>query len=232
MKNNSAIYIIGVFVVLSLEFTAKFYNNQFWTYIFRALVWSMMGMWYFQKQKENFGVLQKTFLTSIVLPVIDSITFFLLNAKDWMFVFVCTHLLVWVLWIYCFEHIKKNSKIKKSIKNEFIIMPFYYLIPSLFYFFALYQSLTLTYAILIFFYTLIISYTGYKATFLPVEEEKRFYIITAIVLLILMNIITTYSLFLQSLNWAYPVVRIFVTVSMCIMIYGMIDINIKKQINI
>ncbi|GGD82782.1 hypothetical protein GCM10011514_53590 [Emticicia aquatilis] len=137
--------------------------------------------------------------------------------------------IIFGIWIYYFHNLGARVNIRDTEKTLNKISPAFFLFPLLFYFFSLYQTLTGIYTILVFLYVLIFSYTGIVAVFLPVSEERKLYIILALSLLVIANIMNAYHTFLQKLLWAYPVIRTITVASKCMLIYGITDFEVKTD---
>lgn len=231
MKKNFY-FVFAIFIVLIGEI--KFHeNNQhesFWTNNLRILSWIMMGWWYFETQKKDFNRIQKAFLISILLPIIVSLSSYLIPEKQAIIINICVNMGVLILWIYVFKYFGASISLKDSNQTLTKLTPAFFILPLLFYFLSLYQSLPALYAILVLIYILIFSYTGVLAAFLPINEEKRLWITFGIMLLVLVNIMNGYHTFLQKLPWAYPVFRTITVIAKCMMIYGMILSTEERQI--
>ncbi|WP_188771382.1 hypothetical protein [Emticicia aquatilis] len=202
---------------------------DFWSNNFRIASWLLMGLWYYQLQKMNFGRKQLLFLISIILPIIVSLTSYLMLERTAIIINIIINGIIFGIWIYYFHNLGARVNIRDTEKTLNKISPAFFLFPLLFYFFSLYQTLTGIYTILVFLYVLIFSYTGIVAVFLPVSEERKLYIILALSLLVIANIMNAYHTFLQKLLWAYPVIRTITVASKCMLIYGITDFEVKTD---
>jgi hypothetical protein len=223
MKRNF-VFIITIFIVLIGEICFHEYSHQdtLWTNNCRIFSLLLMGFWYFNIQKENFNQIQKAFLLSILLPIIVSLSSYLIPEKGAIIINIFINMGMLMLWIYAFKHLGASITLKDSNQTLQKLIPAFFVLPLLYYYFSLYQSLTFIYAILVLVYILIFSYTALLAAFLPFKGDKKFWLIFGIILLAMVNILNGYHTFLQNIAWAYPVSRTFTVASKCMMIYGMI----------
>ncbi len=221
-----------IFIVLIGEISFHEYRQQdsLWTNNFRILSWIMMALWYYETQKRNFNRIQKAFLISILLPIIVSISSYVIPEKQAIIINISTNIAILMLWIYAFKHSGASISLNDSNQTLTKLTPAFFILPLLFYYFSLYQSLPTLYAIFVLIYILIFSYTGVLSAFVPISEEKRLWIILGIMLIAMANIMNGYHTFLQKLPWAYPVIRTMTVVSRCMMIYGMISYLNNKPI--
>ncbi|WP_238806383.1 hypothetical protein [Emticicia aquatica] len=227
MKN--IIFITAIFLVLVCECYAQVLENKnqadLWSNNFRIVSYFIMGFWYYDKQKENFGTIQKVFLISIFIPIAVSLSSYLIDEKIAIIVNISVNSMMFASWVYVFKQLGAFITFKDSNRTIIKLMPAFLVLPMLFFYFSLYQSLPLLYSIFVFSYIIFFSYTGLLAGFLPIKEEKKLWIIIAIVILVIVNFMNGYHTFLQKLSWAYPVIRTLTVTSRCMMIYGMINYN-------
>ncbi len=230
MKRNIS-FIIVIFIVLICEICFHEYNHQdsFWTNNFRILSWIIMGFWYYDNQKENFNRIQTVFLISMLLPIIVSLSSYLIPERQAIIINIYTNIGILMLWIYAFKRLGAIITLNDSNRTLTKVTPAFFIFPLLFYYFSLYQALTGVYVFIVLIYIVLFSYTGVLAAFLPFNEEKRLWITFGIMLLVFVNIINGYHTFLQKLSWAYPVLRTVTVISRCMMIYGMIRYVEKRS---
>ena len=231
--NRNALFISIILIVLLGECYVHELNDKkisdFWSNNLRIVSWILMGLWYYRLQKINFGRKLLFFLISIVLPILVSLTSYLLVERVAIILNIIINAIVFGIWIYYFHYLGAKINIKDTEKTLNKISPAFFIFPLLFYFFSLYQNLSGVYTILVFLYVLIFSYTGILAVFLPVSEERKLYIILAISLLVVANIMNAYHTFLQKLLWAYPVIRTITVASKCMLIYGIAEFEVKTK---
>lgn len=188
--------------------------------------------WFYQLQKCNFKLQQKLFLLSIILPIIVSLSSFLLPERLAIIINIGINTIVFLIWIYYFHAMGAKISLRDADNNFQKIIPAFLFFPLCFYFLSLYQSLTGIYIAIVFMYVIVFSYTGILAVFLPVNEERRLYIILGISLLVLANIMNAYHTFLEKLIWVYPVIRTITVASKSMFIYGIVDCGIKKELSL
>jgi hypothetical protein len=232
MKINF-LYISAILIVLIGECFAHDYvdKNQaeLWSNYLRIISWTLMGVWFYQLQKCTFKLPQKLFLLSILLPIIVSLTSFLLPERLAIIINLCINTTILLIWIYYFNVMGAKITLRDADNNFQKIVPAFLFFPLCFYFLSLYQSLTGIYVVIVFIYVIVFSYTGILAVFLPVGDERRLYIILGISLLVVANIMNAYHTFLEKLFWVYPVIRTITVASKCMLIYGIVDCGIKKE---
>lgn len=232
MKINF-LYISAILIVLVGECFAHDYidKNQaeLWSNNLRIVSWTLMGLWFYQLQKCNFILQQKLFLLSIILPIIVSLTSFLLPEHLAIIINIGINIIVFLIWIYYFHAMGAKISLRDSDNNFQKIIPAFLFFPLCFYFLSLYQSLTGIYVVIVFIYVVVFSYTGILAVFLPVAEERRLYIVLGISLLAIANIMNAYHTFLEKLFWVYPVIRTITVSSKCMLIYGIVDCGVKGK---
>lgn len=199
-----------------------------WSNYLRIISWTLMGIWFYQLQKCTFKRLQKLFLLSILLPIIVSLTSFLLPERLAIIINLCINTIIFFIWIYYFHAMGAKIVLRDADNNFQRVVPAFLVFPLCFYFLSLYQSLIGIYALIVFIYVIIFSYTGILAVFLPVDEERRQYIVLGILLLAVANIMNAYHTFLEKLFWVYPVIRTITVASKCMLIYGIVDCGVKK----
>lgn len=201
---------------------------ELWSNYLRIISWTLMGIWFYQLQKCTFKRPQKLFLLSILLPIIVSLTSFLLPERLAIIINLCINSIIFLIWIYYFHAMGAKIVLRDADNNFQRVVPAFLIFPLCFYFLSLYQSLIGIYALIVFIYVIIFSYTGILAVFLPVDEERRQYIILGILLLAVANIMNAYHTFLEKLFWVYPVIRTITVASKCMLIYGIVDCGVKK----
>ena len=225
LKHN-LLYLILIFLILVGECFAHELENKemaaLWSNNLRILSCLTMGASYFQMQKHDFACVQKLFLISILLPIIISLSSYLIPERHAIVINIGVNIVILGLWIRIFK-LLGASIIFKDQNNTFSkLIPAFFILPLLFYYFSLYQSLTIIFAILVLIYILVFSYTGLLAAFLPINEEKVLWIIFGIILLVLVNMMNGYHTFMQKISNAYPIIRTMTVISRCMIIYGMI----------
>lgn len=205
---------------------------ELWSNYLRIISWTLMGMWFYQLQKCNFKLQQNLFLLSILLPIIVSLTSFLLPERLAIIINLCINTIIFLIWIYYFHAMGAKIRFRDIDNNFQKVVPAFLIFPLCFYFLSLYQSLIGIYAFIVFIYVIVFSYTSILAIFVPVTEERRLYIVIGISLLAVANIMNAYHTFLEKLFWVYPVIRTITVVSKCMLIYGVVDcgINEKKRV--
>lgn len=229
-KNISFIIIIFILLIVEMYFHQYCYGDLRWRNSCRVLSWILMGIWYYEKQKENFTHIQKVFLISILLPIIIAIAAYFIPERELININIYVNMGILMLLIYVFKHLGASVSLTKSNKTLQKLAPVFFILPLLYYYFSLYPSLSGIYVVFVLIYVLIFSCTGLLAALLPINDGKRFWITSAIILLVVVNIINAYNIFLQKLQWAYPVVRTLTVVLKCMMIYGMIRYVEKKHL--
>lgn len=232
LKSN-LFYLIVIFLILFVECFANEFTDKesaaLWTNNLRILSWLAMGIWYYQIQKENFTLVQKLFLGSILLPIIISFSTYLLPEHQAIIINIGVSIAILSLWILDFKLLGASIVLKDKNQTFSKLVPAFFILPLLFYFFSLYQALSAFFAVLVLIYILIFSYTGVLAAFLPFNEEKRLWITFGIMLLVIVNIMNGYHTFLQKIPNAYPILRTMTVISRCMMIFGMIRYVKKKN---
>lgn len=207
------------------------YQAELWSNNLRIISWLLMGMWFYQLQKCTFELPQKLFLLSILLPIIVSLTSFLIIESLAIIINLFINILIFLIWIYYFHAVGAKVSLRDEENNFQKIIPAFLLFPLAFYFLSLYQALYGIYVIIVFVYVLVFSYTGILAVFLPVGDERRLYIILGISLLVVANIMNAYHTFLEKLFWVYSVIRTITVASKCMLIYGIVDCRVKKELS-
>lgn len=233
LKTN-VFYLVVIFLLLISEcYNNKFADKElavFWNNNLRILSWLAMGIWYYQILKGNFTRVQKLFLVSILLPIIVSFSTYLLPERQAISINIGVNIAVLCLWIYVFKFLGAAIILRDQSQTFSKLVPAFFILPLLFYFFSLYKSLSTFYAILVLIYILVFSYTGILAAFLPFNEERRLWITFGIMLLVLVNIMNGYHTFLQKITNVYPIIRTMTVISRCMMIYGMIGFDLERSI--
>ncbi|WP_435354470.1 hypothetical protein [Emticicia sp. SJ17W-69] len=232
MKINIG-FIIIVFLVLIGEIGLHELNHQdsLWTNNCRIISLILMGTWYYINQKGNFNRIQKAFLISILLPIIVSLSSYLIPEKEAIIINIFINMGILMLWIYAFKHLGASITLKDNNQTLQKLIPAFFVLPLLYYYFSLYQALPRIYAIIVLVYILIFSYTAVLSAFLPLKEDKKFWLIFGVILLVIVNILNGFHTFLQNLVWAYPVSRTLTVASKCMMIYGMICYGESKPLS-
>lgn len=231
MKTNFLFLSIILIVLIGECFTHDYVDKNeaaLWSNYLRIISWTLMGIWFYQLQKCTFKRPQKLFLLSILLPIIVSLTSFLLPERLAIIINLCINSIIFLIWIYYFHAMGAKIVLRDADNNFQRVVPAFLVFPLCFYFLSLYQSLIGIYALIVFIYVIIFSYTGILAVFLPVDEERRQYIILGILLLAVANIMNAYHTFLEKLFWVYPVIRTITVASKCMLIYGIVDCGVKK----
>lgn len=231
MKANFWFLSIILIVLIGECFAHDYVDKnqaELWSNNLRIISWILMGMWFYRLQKCNFKLQQKLFLLSILLPIIISLTSFLLPEGLAIIINICINTIVFLIWIYYFHAMGAKITLRDAENNFQKIIPAFLFFPLCFYFLSLYQSLTGIYIIIVFIYVIVFSYTGILAVFLPINDERRLYIILGISLLVMANIMNAYHTFLEKLFWTYPVIRTITVASKCMLIYGIVDCGAKK----
>lgn len=231
MKTNFLFLSIILIVLISECFAHDYVDKNeaaLWSNYLRIISWTLMGIWFYQLQKCTFKRLQKLFLLSILLPIIVSLTSFLLPERLAIIINLCINTIIFFIWIYYFHAMGAKIVLRDADNNFQRVVPAFLVFPLCFYFLSLYQSLIGIYALIVFIYVIIFSYTGILAVFLPVDEERRQYIVLGILLLAVANIMNAYHTFLEKLFWVYPVIRTITVASKCMLIYGIVDCGVKK----
>lgn len=232
MKINF-LFISAILIVLIGECFVHDYidKNQaeLWSNNLRIVSWILLGLWFYQLQKSNFKLQQKLFLLSILLPIIVSLTSFLLPEHLAIIINIGINIIIFLIWIYYFHAKGAKISLRDADNNFQKVVPAFLIFPLCFYFLSLYQSLIGIYAVIVFIYVVIFSYTGILVVFLPVAEERRLYIVLGISLLAVANIMNAYHTFLEKLFWVYPVIRTITVASKCMLIYGIIDCRINEK---
>lgn len=232
MKTNFLFLSIILIVLIGECFAHDQIDRQqaeFWSNNLRIISWILMGMWFYQLQKCNFKLNQNFFLLSILLPIIVSLTSFLLPEHLAIIINIGVNIIVFLIWIYYFHALGAKIILRDADNNFQKVVPAFLIFPICFYFLSLYQSLIGIYALIVFIYVIVFSYTGILAVFLPVAEERRLYIVLGISLLAIANIMNAYHTFLEKLFWVYPVIRTITVSSKCMLIYGIIDCGINEK---
>jgi hypothetical protein len=232
MKTNFLFLSIILIVLIGECFAHNYVDkNQadLWSNYLRITSWTLMGIWFYQLQRSNFKLQQKFFLLSILFPIIVSLASFLLPEHLAIIINLCINTIVFLIWIYYFHAMGAKISLRDTDNNFKKIVPAFLIFPLCFYFLGLYQSLIGIYALIVFIYVIIFSYTGILAVFLPVVEDRRLYIVVGISLLAVANIMNAYHTFLEKLFWVYPVIRTITVISKCMLIYGIVDCGIKKN---
>lgn len=202
---------------------------EFWSNNLRIISWILMGMWFYWLQRCKFGFLQKLFLISILLPIIVSLTSYLLPERQAILINIGINTVSFSIWIYYFHQMGARVSLRDADNNFQKIIPAFLFFPLCFYFLSLYQSISGIYAVIVFIYVIVFSYTGILAVFLPVGDERRLYVILGISLLVVANIMNAYHTFLEKLFWVYPVIRTITVSSKCMLIYGIVDCGVKEK---
>lgn len=202
-----------------------------WSNNLRIVSWILLGMWFYKLQSCEFGFLQKLFLLSIFLPIIVSLTSYLLPERLAILINLGVNTIIFIIWIYYFYKMGAKVSLRDSDNNFQKIIPAFLFFPISFYFFSLYESLTGIYSVVVFIYVIVFSYTGILAVFLPVGDERRLYVILGLSLLVIANIMNAYHTFLEKLFWAYPVIRTITVASKCMFIYGIAGCGVEKKLS-
>ncbi|AFK01856.1 hypothetical protein Emtol_0703 [Emticicia oligotrophica DSM 17448] len=194
---------------------------SFWSNNLRIISSLILAAWYYQMQKSSFYTPEKWMLVSILLPIVISLTMYLMLEKYAIIINITVNLTMLGILIYCFKKLGAKINFKDSNDTFNKIFPAFFIFPFVFYFFVLYNALSGIYAIIVFIYVLIFSYTGILSVFLPINENKRLFIIIGITLLVVANIMNAYHTFLEKVPWGYPVIRTITVISRGMIIYGM-----------
>lgn len=235
MKANFLFLSIILIVLIGECFAHDYLDKnqaELWSNNLRIISWTLMGVWFYQLQKCTFKLQQKLFLFSILLPIVVSLTSFLLPESLAIIINLCINTVIFLVWIYYFHAIGAKISLRDADNSFQKVVPAFLIFPLCFYFLSLYQSLTGIYVVIVFIYVVVFSYTGILAVFLPVTEERRLYIVLGISLLALANIMNAYHTFLEKLFWVYPVVRAITVASKCMLIYGIVDCGVKKKLDL
>jgi hypothetical protein len=227
-RNVSFITVIVLILIAEIYCFEVGHKDSFWTNNFRVLSLIAMSVWYFIQQKGVSSQITKAFFLSILLPIIVSISTFLIVEKYAIIINICVNIAMLSLWIYCFRQLGASISSRDSNKTLTKLIPAYFILPLFFYIFALYQSLTANYALIVLLYISILSYTGILSAFLPINEEKKIWIIVGIATLVFVNGMNAYHTFLQKIAFAYPIIRVITVVAKIMIIYGMIDVKHKN----
>lgn len=203
-----------------------------WSNNLRIISWILIGRWFYKLQSCEFGFPQKLFLLSLLLPIIVSLTSFLLPELLAILINIGVNTLIFLIWIYYFHKMGARISFRDSDNNFQRIIPAFLFFPISFYFFSLYESLTGVYSVVVFIYVIIFSYTGILAVFLPIGDERRLYVIIGLSLLVMANIMNAYHTFLEKLFWAYPVIRTITVASKCMLIYGLVDCEARRKLSL
>lgn len=231
MKTNFLFLSIILIVLIGECFAHDYVDKnqaELWSNYLRITSWTLMGIWFYQLQKSNFKLQQKVFLLSILFPIIVSLASFLLPERLAVIINLCINAIIFLMWIYYFHAMGAKISLRDTDNNFQKVVPAFLIFPLCFYFLGLYQSLIGIYALIVFIYVIIFSYTGILAVFLPVVEDRRLYIVVGISLLAIANIMNAYHTFLEKLFWVYPVIRTITVASKCMLIYGIVDCGVKK----
>lgn len=234
MKTNFLFIGTILLVLIGESFAHDYldkYQAELWSNNLRIISCLLMGMWFYQLQKCTFKLQQKLFLLSILLPIIVSLTSYLIAEPLAIIINICINITIFLIWIYYFNAMGAKISLKDADNNFQKIIPAFLILPICFYFLSLYQSLIGIYVLIVFIYIMIFSYTGILAVFLPVTEERRLYIVLGISLLAIANIMNAYHTFLEKLFWVYPVIRTITVASKCMLIYGIVDCKVKKELS-
>lgn len=179
MKTNF-LFLSIILIVLTGECIAYYnvdkHQAELWSNNLRIISWILIGMWFYQLQKCTFGFNQKIFLSSLLLPIIVSLASFLLSEHLEIIINVSINIIVFMIWIYYFRKIGAKISLKDADNNFQKIILTFLIFPLLFYFFSLNDAISGIYAIIIFIYVLVFSYTGILTVFLPVRNERRLYL--------------------------------------------------------
>jgi hypothetical protein len=226
MKRNVSFITVIFFMLIAEIYCHEFGKiDSFWTNNYRILSLMAMAAWYYIRQREISSCVNRAFLWSLLLPIIVSLSTYLIIEKHAIIINLCVNMVVLCLMIYCFRAMGASISSRDSNHTLSKLIPAYFVLPLFFYFLALYQSLTVVYAIIVFIYIVILSYTGILSAFLPINEEKKLWLIIGMAVLVFMNGMNAYHTFLQKLAYAYPIIRTMMVVSKLMIIYGMMDYN-------
>lgn len=232
LKTNLFYLVVILLILISECFSNEYADKEIaalWTNNFRISSWLAMGIWYYQIQKENFTLVKKIFLVSILLPIIVSFSTYLLPERQAISINIVVSIIILCLWIYVFKLLGALIVLRDQNQTFSKLVPAFFILPLLFYFFSLYQSLSTFFAVLVLIYILVFSYTGVLAAFLPFNEEKRLWITFGIMIFVLVNIMSGYNIFLQKIPNSYPILRTMTVISRCMMIYGMIYYDLEQS---
>ncbi len=232
MKKNIT-YISIIFLLLLCESLAFIEEKQlfdaFWVNFFKILSAVLFVIWYYQEEKKQFNLIQKIFLISNLFAIIITPIYYFYTLKEGMDLIYCLNILVFLLWIYVFRLM--GAKISYKLSDDFFkkLIPLFFVFPIVYYFLTLYPVLTTSFAILKLVFTLTISYACLLSTFLPINYEKKLWITLSLILFIYISLLYSNYLFIENKFWSYIFSRIILVISKCMMFYGMIDYNRKRN---
>ena len=225
-------YLTATILLLLSEFILiKLPENQatFWVAIARLLAAIVLVVWYCQSRKPLPTLIDKLFITGLILPIFISlcVIFFPKAIKDFNLI---THAIMLGLWAAIFKIMGASIKGQGSFYKFLRIIPIYSLVPILFYIFSLHPALPDFEKIMLLTYTAIYIYTSTLASFLPVSDSDKFWISWSVVLMSFANLLVFYSIFVEPLPWLGFIPRAIVILSRCILIIGMVDYFKSKEI--
>ncbi|MFY7911320.1 MAG: hypothetical protein ACOVO2_17280 [Emticicia sp.] len=230
--NFNILYVSAISVALIGEcYAYDLVDEQqaaLWSNNLRIISCILMGIWFYKLQSYEFRFRQKFFTLSLLLPILVSLSTYLIPEPQAIIVNLGVNISIFIIWIYYFHQLGAKICFQDSDNNFKKIIPAFLFFPLLFYFFSLYESLTRIYSIIVFIYVIIFSYTGILAVFIPLTDKRRMYVIFGFSLLVMANIMNAYHTFLEKLFWAYPVIRIIAVASKCMFIYGIAQCSIKN----
>ena len=228
---NTRYLTATILLLLSEFFLIKLPETQttFWIAIARLLAAIVLVVWYFQLRKPLSTLIDKLFITTLILPIFISlcVIFFPVAIKDFNLI---THAVILGLWAVIFKNMGACIKKQGAFSKYLRIIPVYSLVPVLFYIFSLQPALPTHEKILLLTYTAIYIYTSTLASFLPVSESEKFWISWSVVLMSFANLLVFYSIFVEPLPWLGFIPRAIVIVSRCILILGMVEYFKTKEV--
>jgi hypothetical protein len=203
-------------------------ESAVWIGIVRIIAAIILTFWYYQHRKPLPTLIDKLFISTLILPILISfcVIFYPALIKDFN---LYVHAGILCIWAAIFRLMGSRIQFKGALYKFLRIMPIYSLIPVLFYIFSLHTALPDFDKIMLLSYTFIYMYTSTLASFLPIQESDIFWIRWAVVLMAFANILVFYSIFIEQLPWLSFIPRTIVIVSRCILILGMVDYFSAKQ---
>jgi hypothetical protein len=203
-------------------------ESVLWIGIARIIAAIILTIWYYQHRKPLPTLIDKLFITTLILPIFISlcVIFYPAIIKDFNLI---THACILCLWAGIFRLMGAKIKLSGNLYKFLRVVPIYALIPILFYAFSLHAVLPYSDKILLLSYTFIYIYTSTSASFLPVSEADRFWIRWSVVLMAFANFLVFYNIFIEELPWLGFIPRTIVIVARCILILGMVDYFAARQ---